>query len=66
MLTIDLGDGQASRKVEIIDFSGRVLESKWMNGGKQNLECRQLAAGSYFIKITHPEKGIETIRFQKK
>jgi uncharacterized repeat protein (TIGR01451 family) len=66
MLTIDLGDGQASRKVEIIDFSGRVLESKWMNGGKQNLECRHLAAGSYFIKITHPEKGIETIRFQKK
>lgn len=66
MLMLELASGAIQQKVEIIDFSGRVLESKWMNGGKQSLDCGHLAAGSYFITITHPEKGIETIRFQKK
>jgi uncharacterized repeat protein (TIGR01451 family) len=66
LIYLELTSGTQLNKVEIIDFSGRVIESKWLSGGKQQMDCNYLAAGSYFIKITNEEKGIETIRFQKK
>lgn len=65
IIQFELSAGSKQSMVEVIDFTGRLLESKMLGEGKQQMDCSYLAKGSYLLRITNPVKGVESIRYQK-
>lgn len=65
IIQIELPVGTKQNKVEVIDFTGRILGNAILGEGKQQMDCSYLAKGSYFLRISHPSNGVETLRYQK-
>ena len=50
---------------DLMDISGRLVQSFKVSTGMNQMDMRELVAGSYFIRL-NSEKGTKTIKFLKK
>ena len=51
ILTIDLGEEPGNATVQVVDIMGKVMLSSEVEGTQARISLRDLAAGSYFVRV---------------
>jgi len=54
-----------SMSYQLYDFSGKLLESKKMEGDETSISMRNLPPATYFIKVTEGNKQIKSFKIVK-